>query len=265
MNPRPKPPPPVPTGLGPEGSHPVKQERSRKLRDKVLAHAHELVEQGRYDATTMAGIAAAVGCSVGALYQRFRDKEALFASVIEIAMARELDAIRANASSGRYRDLGLRETVGRCVQDYERFLRRNASMVRTLYQRGIEQPGSWNGVRVPTFHMVQIWVESVVLAAGHGGERDFVRQVGIAFQYVGGALVHAVLIGPLVRPLSIRETLFWLDEMVMHFIGLDVPESLRGTPFVMPAATASIPAMAKRAPTRTRANQPTSKRALATE
>jgi len=240
-------PPKIPPGLEPESSHPVKQARSRQLRDKVIAQARELVEQGRYDATAMADIARAADCSVGSLYQRFRDKKALFASVAEVTMAGELEALRAQAEAGRYRGLGLRDTVDRCVQDYERFVQRNASLVRTLYQHAIEQPGSWSIARIPTFHMVQIWIDAVAQAADRAGEREFVRQVGIAFQFVGGALVHAVLVDALVRPLSSRQMVFWLDEMVLHFIGLEVAEALRSTPVVKPAgAVAAAPSRARK-------------------
>ena len=89
----------IPPGLDPEGAHPVKQERSRQLRDKALLHVRDLVREGRFTSTTMADIARAVGCSAGALYFRFRDKEALFASVVEVAMAQEAEAIAADAAA----------------------------------------------------------------------------------------------------------------------------------------------------------------------
>lgn len=227
----------IPAGLDPEGAHPVKQERSRVLRDKALAVARELVEQGRYASTTMAEIARAVGCSVGALYFRFRDKEALFASVVEVAMAQEVEALQAQVAAGRYQGLPLRETVDRCVQDYAAFVRRNETMIRALYQRAGEQPEYWSIVRVAAFRMVQFWIEAVAQAAGRAGDRGFIRQAGTAFWFVSSSLVYSVLvIDRPVRPMSAREQLFWLNEMVMHFIGLEVPESLRGAPLTQPVA-----------------------------
>ena len=70
----------------------AKQARSRQLRDKALVLAAELVRKGQFDATSMVELAKSAGCSVGALYFRFRDKEALFASVIEVTMRHEVEA-----------------------------------------------------------------------------------------------------------------------------------------------------------------------------
>lgn len=222
------------TGHNPEGAHPVKQERSRQLRDKALAHTRELVDQGRFASTSMAEIAAAVGCSVGALYFRFRDKEALIASVVEVAMARELESQAAQIQSGRYRDLALRESVERCVQDYVVFVHRNEGLIRSLYQRLQAEPRHWAVVRQTAFRMVQAWIESVTQAAGRAGDREFVAQVGIAFQFVSSTLVFQVLNDKPVRPMGTRELTFWLAEMVMHFMGVEVPASIRKVPVARP-------------------------------
>lgn len=176
----------------------------------------------------MADIARLVGCSVGALYSRFRDKEALFASAVEVTMSQEVEALRVRAQAGRYMDLSLRDSVDLCVKDFRGFVVGHRAMIRAIYQRSGEQPEYWGIVRGATFDMVQVWIEAISRAAGRA-DRAFIRQVGIAFQFVSSSLVHAVLIDKQARPLSEREQVFWLDEMVMHFISLDVPEALRGT------------------------------------
>jgi AcrR family transcriptional regulator len=220
--------------IDPEGAHPVLQARSRQLRDKALAHARDLVEQGRFADTTMAEIARAVGCSVGALYFRFHDKDALLASAVEVAMARELGRLAADVDAGRYRVLGLHATVTRCVDDFVAFFERNDRMIRTLHQRDNDGSGPWGVVRATVFEMNQHWLAAVADAAGRAGDPDFIRQAGIGFQFTSGVLVHQALTARPVRPLGRRELVYWLDEMVMHFIGLDVPEALRRTPVVRP-------------------------------
>ena len=226
----------IPPGLDPEGAHPVKQERSRQLRDKALLHVRDLVREGRFTSTTMADIARAVGCSAGALYFRFRDKEALFASVVEVAMAQEAEAIAADAEGGRYAGLSLEDTVTRCVQDYLAFIQRNDRMIRALHQRSSEDPAAWGVVRLTAYKMVAVWIRAVAEAAGHAGDRAYMRQTGIAFQFASSALIHSVLIDGLVRPLGAREMVFWLREMLLHFIHVEVPVTLRGTPVAKPPA-----------------------------
>jgi AcrR family transcriptional regulator len=233
----------IPTGLDPEGAHPVKQERSRQLRDKALLHVRDLVREGRFTSTTMADIARAIGCSAGALYFRFRDKEALFASVVEVAMAQEAEAIAADAAGGRYAGLSLEDTVTRCVEDYLAFVQRNDRMIRALHQRSSEDPAAWGVVRLAANKMVALWIRAVAEAAGHAGDRPYMRQTGIAFQFVSSALVHSVLLDSLVRPLGTREMVFWLREMVLHFIRVEVPATLRDTPAArLPALRPVTPA-----------------------
>lgn len=53
------------------------------LRDRILQAALGMFALKGFDDTTMEDIALAIGCSKGGLYYHFRDKERLFASVIE--------------------------------------------------------------------------------------------------------------------------------------------------------------------------------------
>src|SRR5579864_3374004 len=61
---------------------PAKQARSRVTRDRLLAAGRQLLDRGAFEATSIADIASAAGCSVGAFYHRFADKEAFFAALI---------------------------------------------------------------------------------------------------------------------------------------------------------------------------------------
>jgi len=54
-----------------------KQDRSRKTQAKLLDAAEDLFAEHGIDGATMADIAAAAGCSIGAFYHHYRDKRAL--------------------------------------------------------------------------------------------------------------------------------------------------------------------------------------------
>src|SRR5579864_273792 len=66
---------------------PAKQARSRVTRDRLLAAGRQLLDRGAFEATSIADIAGTAGCSVGAFYHRFADKEAFFAALIETVLA----------------------------------------------------------------------------------------------------------------------------------------------------------------------------------
>src|SRR5437762_13651901 len=66
---------------------PVKQARSRLTRDRFLAAGRNLLNRGAFEDTSISDIADVAGCSVGAFYQRFPDKEAFFSVVVDTVLA----------------------------------------------------------------------------------------------------------------------------------------------------------------------------------
>src|SRR5215471_12340944 len=56
---------------------PTKQARSRKTRDALIAAAWKLLEAHPWQVISINDIVKVAGCSVGAFYSRFADKEAL--------------------------------------------------------------------------------------------------------------------------------------------------------------------------------------------
>ncbi len=61
---------------------PAKQARSRETRDRLLLAGRQLLDQGVFEQTTIAGLAQIAGCSVGSFYSRFPDKEAFYQAVM---------------------------------------------------------------------------------------------------------------------------------------------------------------------------------------
>jgi AcrR family transcriptional regulator len=215
--------------FSPDHALPARQERSRELRDRLIASARALVDGGGFAGTSMAQIASAAGCSVGVLYQRFKDKDALFDSVVHLALQDALAQLHAGAMRGRYELPTLHATVQACVEDYLAFVRSHEGLVRALYQRTLLNSREWMPMRSAAYAMAQFWVDAIVRRAGREGDPDFHRRVMVAFQFVSGTLVHAVQIQPIVVGLHDEELLRWLVEMVngMVVVGLPAAASSR--------------------------------------
>src|SRR5690242_16936455 len=62
---------------------PVQQARSRATRERLLAAAEKVFADKGYEGARITEIAEAAGCSVGAVYFRFKDKDALFQAIAE--------------------------------------------------------------------------------------------------------------------------------------------------------------------------------------
>jgi AcrR family transcriptional regulator len=67
-------------------------------RDRLLAAARELIEEGGYAAASVAAIADRAGVAAGTLYRHFASKEDLFVEVFRSVCEREERAMRAAAA-----------------------------------------------------------------------------------------------------------------------------------------------------------------------
>jgi AcrR family transcriptional regulator len=68
-------------------------------RERLLAAAQELMEQGRYGAASVVAIAERAGVAAGTLYRHFASKEELFVEVFRAVCSREERAMRAAATA----------------------------------------------------------------------------------------------------------------------------------------------------------------------
>lgn len=208
---------------GPSAALPAKQARSRELRDRLIASGRALLESGGFASTSMADIARAAGCSVGALYFRFRDKEALFDCVVEVALQRWFEGLQARVAAGHYVGRTLHGTVDVCVDDYIDLIQGNAALIRAVYQRTFDDPHRWALVRRTAVPTVATWVDAIAQCAGRAGDEAFIRQVRVAFQFVGGVLVHAVLVDPPLLKLQSEELRYWLRDTARHLVAASPP------------------------------------------
>jgi AcrR family transcriptional regulator len=74
-------------------------ERSRATRERLLANARVLFGERGYATVGTEEIVRAAGVTRGALYHQFRDKEALFAAVVEAVEAETTARVAAAAAS----------------------------------------------------------------------------------------------------------------------------------------------------------------------
>jgi len=117
---------------------PAVQDRSRAMRARILKAAEAVFADEGYDGARIADIAKAAGCSVGAVYFRFKDKDALFFAIAESfagdARARLTGLLDTNAA------LGLEEMVREFVRRTAANFRAHKGMFRAIVERGFDHP-----------------------------------------------------------------------------------------------------------------------------
>jgi AcrR family transcriptional regulator len=118
-------------------SLPAQQSRSRATRERLLEAAEIVFAEKGYDGARLADIAEEAGCSVGAVYFRFKDKNALFSAIAEsfIEDARAgLTVLMDNAPADS--EMLLRNFVTATAANF----RRHRGLFRAIVERGIDQP-----------------------------------------------------------------------------------------------------------------------------
>ena len=117
---------------------PASQARSRATRERLLEAAEIVFAEKGYDGAKISDIAEDAGVSVGAVYFRFKDKDALFFAIAEsfIEQARAgLGALLAGAAEME------RETIIRLfVTATARNFQTHRGLFRAIIERGFDHP-----------------------------------------------------------------------------------------------------------------------------
>lgn len=118
------------------------QDRSRESLRRLLQAATEVLEEKGLEGATIPRIAARAGLSPGAVYRRFRDKDALLRTLLR-ELLRGVDKSSAALLTPDFiRQHSLPEMVRRIVQGTLRSYRKNAGLMRSLTQFARSHPSA---------------------------------------------------------------------------------------------------------------------------
>jgi AcrR family transcriptional regulator len=111
---------------------PVRQERSRQTRDRLLDAAEVVLARDGLEGATVPAIAAEAGVAVGSVYRRFPDKDALFRGVYQRFFTRGTETNRAGLTAEAFRGKGAAAVIARLVEGMVAGYRDHRSLLRAL-------------------------------------------------------------------------------------------------------------------------------------
>lgn len=111
---------------------PPVQRRSREAWTRVLDVGVQLLEEGGYDAFTIAAVCERAQVAPRALYARADNKDALFLAVYEHGMARVRDDQAVLADDERWRDLSPEQLAVQVVREVATICFRHAALLRAV-------------------------------------------------------------------------------------------------------------------------------------
>lgn len=121
---------------------PALQQRSQATTEHLLEAAEELLEEGGADAATLRAIADRAGVSLGIVYRRFPDKDAILRAVYARFFERFGSTNARSLSSDRFQRASLAEVAHTLVTGIAEGYRRHARLLRALllYARSHPSP-----------------------------------------------------------------------------------------------------------------------------
>ena len=118
-----------------------KQKRSQETLDKITASCDALLAESTFEEISMQAIADHAGISVGNLYNRFSNKEALIGHLIERLHTRYFEAVMAKLDACPIQ-LSLADRLDHFVSILETAINDNAALIRSVAARNLAQQAS---------------------------------------------------------------------------------------------------------------------------
>jgi AcrR family transcriptional regulator len=167
-------------------SLPAQQDRSRATRERLLDAAEIVFAKKGYDGARLADIAREAGCSVGAVYFRFKDKSALFSAIAEsfIEDARLGFAALLSQAPAQPEQI-TRQFVSASAASFQR----HRGLFRAIVERGIEHPQAMRSI----FRFRDELATSLEDALHGGGKASSDISVRVMTQMVYGFLLAGIL------------------------------------------------------------------------
>jgi AcrR family transcriptional regulator len=205
---------------------PAKQARSRETRDRLLSAGRRLLEQGAFEDTSIADIAGEAGCSVGAFYHRFSDKEAFFKVLVEVALAEVAAEAKSTLTLAQFSDAALDDVLEACVTYWINQLRRNRGLLRTVMKKTLHSSDAWTPLRQMGLEVVEHLVGLVAAKCDKQDSRTFHYRAMAGFQFVSSMALNASLHETMMFNIDSRELVPWSTEVLRHCLFGELPPHL---------------------------------------
>ncbi len=174
---------------------PPKQRRSRESYERVLDAAHTLLEENGFEGFTVQEVAARSGVSIGAIYERFGNKESLLRAVHARLMASMSDANEA-AEAGAASVDGAAAAIGAAVAGMAKVMNDNRKALRAfMHLVAVDEVISARGSEA-SIALSKEFKRSLMPYAGELRHPRPAIALDVAFRIAYSTLARQVMYGP---------------------------------------------------------------------
>ncbi len=186
----------------------------------ILDAGRRLLRDVPYDTLRMEQIASEAGCSVGTLYQRFKDKDALLDLILEEVVAELDQVITEQLSVGAMRSLSPTQGVAHVVAITHGFLIANQGLLRAIMARQLRQPDAVSPLQQAGARMVTQSYDTLLALHDGFAERVDAARYQFAMQTLIGTLNNAIINRPGPYQIEDPEFVSNLSDTVCLIIGI---------------------------------------------
>ena len=212
------------------GVIPATQDRSRDSQARLLRAGERVFAAVGYDAARISDIAAAANCSIGGLYRRFRDKDALFLALQRQFAQRIREKAEQFFSMPRWADAPLNEVISTLIHNTARSMERHPGFFRALFERSLV--GAADAYRPDlrasdenTGRRLALFLQSRGVSARSASEANCL----FALKSVQSVLLHRMMLAPDAGPVTSPEVTASLTRMMMAYLGIPGAPRLKTT------------------------------------
>ncbi|MET9084913.1 TetR/AcrR family transcriptional regulator [Streptomyces sp. NPDC004237] len=178
------------------GIRPPRQERTRQSWARVLDAGVAILEEGGYEAFTIAAVCERAQVAPRAIYDRTTSKDALFLAVYEQGLSRILADEEVFEREERWSRLDARTLVAEAVTEFAALFHRHAAFLKAMVLLSGAHPEVYRRGRENTARTADRFTALVLGAAPEITHPDPETAVRLCFSTVFASLVLRVAYGP---------------------------------------------------------------------
>lgn len=187
----------------------IRQKRSRKTYDALIATTFKLLEQREFDEISIAELARKAGYSVGAFYARFRSKDELFGAMV----AQHIEG-RKDARARLFTSVPDSTLIPVYIEETVSYYWHRRRFWRAALMRSIDDPDFWEPIRNQRHGLATSLIERIRMRTKRALTKAEEMNVRFAAQLVLGTINNAIINRP--GPIFMGQALF-VDNLSRAF------------------------------------------------
>lgn len=200
---------------------PAAQARSRNKLERLLEVGHDMMIEVGFDRMRVVDIAERAGCSTGAFYQRFADKEALLEALAQRFAERAWTLLDTMLLPERFAGQPFALVVRRMLVVMVRLASANAILLREVMRASLRDMGTWTYFSSMRDHLID---RLLTVASGHpevAGRAQKGGPIDLAVQIMLSSLISRSLADPRIMGMSDDDLAAELATVMIRYLQLE--------------------------------------------